>query len=89
LAHAQVAHLIANEKAGIINAAVRYDREWQRLRRYSIGVAPWKLWLGAARRVLRAKPTFRVIKKTIFSQFRLRVSPRRRARFWRRHFEGK
>lgn len=89
LAHAQAKEMIANEPARLINEAVQYDREWQRLRRYSISVAPWKLWLGAARRVLRAKPSFKVIKKTILSQFRLRVSKRRRARFWRRHFEGK
>ncbi len=88
LNHAFEKALIPVETYQIINEAIQFDREWQRLRRYSLSVASWQLWLGAARRVVRAKPTFKVIKKTFLSQLRIRLSRRRRARYWRQHFGG-
>lgn len=85
---AQLKNLISVETLEIINGAVQREREWQRLRRYSITVAPWKLWIGSARRVKRAKPGFKIIKKMLLSQLRLRLSLRHRNRFWRKHFGG-
>jgi glycosyltransferase involved in cell wall biosynthesis len=78
---------VSEDKARLIGRAVQFDREWQRLRRYSLAVVPMKLWCCAAKRVLLLRPRVKVLRKTILSQLRLRLSERRRARFWRKHFD--
>ena len=47
---------------------------------------PMRLWWSAARRVMSARPGLKVFRKTFLSQLRIRLSPGRRARFWRKHF---
>jgi glycosyltransferase involved in cell wall biosynthesis len=79
---------ITNSRAGELFRFVLFDREWQRLRRYSISQAPLKLWFTAAKRAIKASPSFKVIKKTLLSQLKIRLSSARRDRFWADHLKN-
>jgi hypothetical protein len=69
--------LITAESMQRIGQAVQFDREWQRLRRYSLACVPMKLWNAAAKRVLLTRPNLKVFRKTI-SQMHIRLSASRR-----------
>ena len=61
---------------------IEHDRECERLRRYSLSEAPWKLWLGSALRLMKISPSPRNLLRIAFAELPLVFSPKRRQRRW-------
>jgi glycosyltransferase involved in cell wall biosynthesis len=61
---------------------IRLDRERERLRRFSLAEAPWKLWLGSALRLMVVFPSPRNLLRIGFADFPIRISRNRRERRW-------
>lgn len=79
--------LISDQLAHHLRAIVTRDRELIRLKRFSIAVAPWRLWLAAAWRVMGCYSySYARLWKILSNDFRVRVSRRKRARRWKQKF---
>ena len=61
---------------------IRLGRERERLRRFSLAEAPWKLWLGSALRLMKVSPSPRNLLRIGFADFPIRISRKRRERRW-------
>jgi glycosyltransferase involved in cell wall biosynthesis len=80
--HAVRKSLINPELAERLLFIIRHDRECERLRRFALAVAPWKLWLGSAVRLMQISPSSRSLMRIAFSEFPIRMFSRRRERRW-------
>jgi glycosyltransferase involved in cell wall biosynthesis len=77
---------ITRELASRLFRLLEIDRERQRLRRYSLMEAPWKLWLASARRLVRRDGSFRSMRHILISDGMIRLFPGRRKGRWARKF---
>lgn len=80
--------LIEPGLAGRLLETVDIARERQRLRRYSMIAAPWKLWFGSARRMLARDFSYKSIRRVLLPNCGIRLSDRRRNLKWSRRFSG-
>jgi hypothetical protein len=63
---------------------IRMDRERERLRRYSLAEAPWRLWLGSATRLMKVSPSAGNLWRIAFGDLPIRLSSGKRERHWSR-----
>ena len=82
IAVAERASLITPDSARRLRFIITDDRERERLRRYGLAQAPWKLWQGAALRLMRFSPTPETMFKIIFSELPILMLKKRRERRW-------
>ena len=80
--HALQLSLIQPGLAKHLCLLIRRDRERERLRRFSLARAPWRLWLAAARRLLAVAPTPNHIWRVLFTEPLIRMSKQKRQRQW-------
>lgn len=76
------ASLITPEFGDRLLWIIRHDRECERLRRFSLAEAPWKLWLGSALRLAKLSPSAKSLTRIAFADLPIRVSSKRRERRW-------
>ena len=81
---AMMKSLIPQTLADRLLFIIRHDRERERLRRLSLAEAPWKPWLGAARRLMRCSTSIDNLWRIIRSDLPIRLSRKRREGFWKR-----
>jgi glycosyltransferase involved in cell wall biosynthesis len=80
--HAIREKLIDQKFAERLFRIIRHDRERERLRRFSLAVAPCKLWLGSAFRLMKISPSPRNLLRVSFADLPIRISRKRRERRW-------
>lgn len=82
--HAILIGLVDPEFAESLKKLIGRQREEARLKRYSLGTAAGKLWLGAAMRVFGTAPSARTLWRIVRSDLSVRMLHRKRERQWRR-----
>jgi glycosyltransferase involved in cell wall biosynthesis len=79
---AERSSLIAPVFARRLEFIIAHDRERERLRRFALAQAPWKLCLGSARRLIKISPSPKTLLSIVFNEFPIRLSRKRRERRW-------
>lgn len=82
--HAVTHSLTSKSLAKQLLSMIAQERERERLRRYSMAAAPWKLWQGSAFRLMKNSPSFGNFWRIAHSDFPLRLSLKKRERHWAR-----
>lgn len=82
IAVAEHAALITSDFARRLKFIIAHDRERERLRRFALAQVPWKLFIGAARHLMRISPSPKTLLSILFSEFPTRLSRKRRERRW-------
>lgn len=93
LSHALETDLITKEDYEQHELVVSMNREWARLIRLSITPAPWRLWLGSARRLLRTSKKCGLLKRSLRKirkkHLKIRLFTARREKYWSDYFDEK
>jgi glycosyltransferase involved in cell wall biosynthesis len=80
--HAVRASLITPTLAKRLLFIICRERERERLRRFSLAEAPWKLWLGSALCLMNSSPSARNLFRISFADLPIRIFSRRREQKW-------
>ncbi len=81
---AECTSLITPDFARQLEVIIANDRERERLRRYGMTQAPWKLWQGSALRLMRISPVPGTMVKILFSELPIFHFKKRRERRWKK-----
>lgn len=81
--------LITPDLALRLSKIIQLDNELARIRRYSLMVTPWRLWLGSASQVFKLDASPRCLRRVLFSQLKMRLLVRRRTSYWSRYFAAR
>ena len=89
--HALEKDFISLETNIILNNTISLVREQYRLRRLSLTPSSWKLWIASAIKFYRLNCSIystSKLPKIIKKYFNIRLSRKRRSRYWRSHFQA-
>jgi len=76
--------LVSQPLADRLFSIIAEERERERLRRFSLAKAPWRLWFGAASRLIVTSPTFGNLSRILRSDLTIRMNSRKRESHWKR-----
>lgn len=82
IALAERASLITPDFARHLESIIDHDRERERMRRFMLAQAPWKLCYGSAWRMIKISPSPKTLLRIFFSELPIRMLRKRRERRW-------